>query len=293
MTVGFVLRYTPFYRKIAEMIRQGRVGRLLSVSADEVVGPVLSSVFLRTWRASAEKTGGLLLEKCCHDLDLINSVVGADPVRAAATGARDHFLPREGLGPRCAECAEGHTCAYSTVRWRREVDRGEDNGEYEYVDFDNDLCVYNDDHTNVDRQSNLIEYEGGAIVHFNVTLGGPTTKRTISVVGTEGRITGDFLESRILHYPMFDRPPEEIEVRPERSGHGGGDSVITRSFVASLRDPDHRPEAGFKDGLKGALLAFLCDRAREEGQVPSRGLPGGAGGSARLRAVDSFGGPSL
>lgn len=266
VTMGFVLRYTPFYRTITDMLKQGKVGRVLTVSADEVVGPVLSTAFLRDWRANADYSGDLLLEKCCHDLDLINSMLGADPVRAAAFARRDHFLPREGLGPRCSDCDIKDTCSYSTVLWARSVDRGEDNGEYEYIDFDNDLCVYNEGNTNVDRQSNLIEYEGGILVDFNVTLGGPVTKRTISIVGTEGRIMGDFIESRILYYPMFDKPPEEIQIQHERSGHGGGDSVITRSFLESLENPDYVPEASFKDGLKSALLAFLCDRARDEGR---------------------------
>ncbi len=266
VTMGFVLRYTPFYRTIMDMLMQGKVGRIVTLSADEVVGPVLSTAFLRTWRANADYSGDLLLEKCCHDLDLINAMVGVEPVRAAAFARRDHFLPQEGLGPRCSDCAIKDTCSYSTVLWAREVEWREDDGEYEYIDFDNDLCVYNDGNTNVDRQSNLIEYQDGILVHFNVTLGGPTTKRTISIVGTEGRIMGDFLENRILYYPMFDKPPEEIQIQHERSGHGGGDSVITRSFMESLENPDHVPEASFKDGLKSALLAFLCDRARDEGR---------------------------
>ncbi len=49
--------------------------------------------------------------------------------------------------------------------------------------------------------------------------------------------------------------------------HGGGDSVITRSFMDSLDSPDHVPDARLKDALKSALLAFLCDEARDRGQV--------------------------
>ena len=51
------------------------------------------------------------------------------------------------------------------------------------------------------------------------------------------------------------------------SSPGGGDSVITRSFIDCLDSPDHVSDAKLKDALKSALLAFHCDAARDRGQV--------------------------
>ena len=152
------------------MVRDGKVGRIKSLVADEVVGPVLSSVFFRTWRGSKEDTGDLLLEKTCHDLDLINSILGVNPVRASAFGFNDHYRPVPGLGPRCRDCTDKETCAYSTVLWAKSVDQGLENGEYEYIDFSDDKCVYNADHDVMDRQAQIIEYEGNILVSFNVAL---------------------------------------------------------------------------------------------------------------------------
>ena len=267
VTLGFVLRYTPFYRKVKQLLDEGAIGDVKVLSADEVVGPVLSSVFFRTWRGKKRITGDLLLEKCCHDLDLILNMLELPPLRVAAFGARNHYTPREGHGPSCEKCSHNEACAFSTVLWKRQYSRGEDNGEFEYVDFDDDKCVYNDDHDVADRQSQIIEFEGNIPVMFNVTLGGPDTRRTIDIVGTEGRIVGDFRENRLLVYRPGEPSPEEIRIHHEKSGHGGGDSVIVRSFIQSIEDKDYRPEAGFKDGLKSALLAFACDRARDEGRV--------------------------
>jgi len=267
VTIGFVLRYTPFYRTIIDMIRDGKVGSVKVVNADEVVGPVLSSLFFRTWRGKKQYTGGLLLEKCCHDLDLINTMLGVDPIRVAAFSSDNHYLPKTNYGPQCKVCIIKDSCSFSTVLWEKQIERGEDNGEYEYVDFKNDKCVYNTDHNLVDRQSQLIEYARGILVHFNVTLGGPETKRTIDIVGTDGRITGEFRENHIVYHQVNNESPEEISIDHERSGHGGGDSVITRSFIQSIEDPQYAPTASFKDGLKSALLAFLCDKARKEGKV--------------------------
>ena len=267
VTIGFVLRYTPFYKTIIDMIRNGKVGLVKVLNADEVVGPVLSSLFFRTWRGKTKDTGGLLLEKCCHDLDLINTILGVDPIRVTAFSSDNHYLPKTNCGPQCPICTIKDSCSFSTVLWEKQIEHGEDNGEYEYVDFTNDKCVYNIDHNLMDRQSQLIEYEGGILVYFNVTLGGPETKRTIDVIGTEGRIVGDFRENRIIYYKVNNETPEEINIDHERSGHGGGDSVITRSFIQSIEDPQYTPMASLKDGIKSALLAFLCDNARQEGKV--------------------------
>jgi predicted dehydrogenase len=267
VTVGFVLRYTPFYKTVIDLVRNGAVGTVKVIHADEMVGPVLSSVFFRTWRAKEEYTGGLMLEKCCHDIDLINAILGVDPVRVSAFAGNNHYGAREGYGPRCGSCTYKESCAFSTVLWNRLLDPNEDNGENNYVDFDNDLCVYNNERTIQDRQSQIIEYEGNIHVQFDVALGGPETRRTIDITGTEGRIRGDFRESRILLHRAFQEKPEEIHVGHEESGHGGGDSVLVRSFMESIENTHYAPEAGLKDGLKSAMLVFLCDRARDEGKV--------------------------
>ena len=267
VTMGFVLRYTPFYRTVARILREGRIGKVKVLNADEVVGPVLSSVFFRTWRGKEECTGGMLLEKCCHDLDLINSMLEVDPVQVSAFGSNNHFHSRPGLGPRCPRCKISNTCAFSTVWWGKNLDPNEDNGENLYVDFTNDMCVYNDEHDIQDRQSQIVEYEGGVLVFFNATLGGPDTRRTIDITGTEGRLFGDFRENRILLYQAYKEKPQEMKIEHERSGHGGGDSVLIRSFIESIENPDYKPEATFKDGLKSALLAFLCDKSRSEEKV--------------------------
>jgi predicted dehydrogenase len=267
VTMGFVLRYTPFYRTIITMVQAGKVGQVKTLRADEIAGPVLSSVFFRTWRGKKAYTGDLLLEKCCHDLDLINTILGANPVRVTAFGQRDHYLPVSGWGPRCRECTEKDRCAFSTVLWARTIDQDIENGQYEYVDFSNDKCVYNEDHDVMDRQSQLIEYDGGILVSFSVALGGPQHRRTIDITGTQGRLVGDFARNRIVFYSMGTETPEELHIEHEQSGHGGGDSVITRSFIESLENPHYVPDAKLKDALKSALLAFLCDDARDLSEV--------------------------
>ncbi len=48
---------------------------------------------MRDWRRYSEYSGGFMLEKCCHDLDLYNGLVGTRPLRVASFGGRKSFVP--------------------------------------------------------------------------------------------------------------------------------------------------------------------------------------------------------
>ena len=68
-----VLRYSPFYRKIKEVILSGEIGNIVHINTYEHVGVFLTSVsFVRgKWSKQSECGSSLLLAKCCHDIDLI------------------------------------------------------------------------------------------------------------------------------------------------------------------------------------------------------------------------------
>ena len=51
LLLGFVLRSTPFYLKVREILDSGRIGSVISIQADELVTPGISSVISRSpWR---------------------------------------------------------------------------------------------------------------------------------------------------------------------------------------------------------------------------------------------------
>src|SRR5690606_5323808 len=68
LMIGFVLRFSPFYRTIKRLIDDGAIGKVLSVTATEEMNASLSSVFVRDWRRTRSIAGPLMLEKCSHDM---------------------------------------------------------------------------------------------------------------------------------------------------------------------------------------------------------------------------------
>ena len=88
---GFVLRYAPIYRKVKELITSGVIGKVLSIDANENITPAHGAYIIQNWRRHTSESGPHILEKCCHDLDLINWFCESLPARTASFGGRDLF----------------------------------------------------------------------------------------------------------------------------------------------------------------------------------------------------------
>lgn len=67
-----VLRYTPYFNKMREVIQTGEIGDVISIQHLEPIGNIhFSHSFVRgNWRNEKESTP-CLLSKSCHDLDII------------------------------------------------------------------------------------------------------------------------------------------------------------------------------------------------------------------------------
>ncbi len=72
VTVCHVLRYAPFYQKLKSILEEGVLGQIISIQASENVGywHQAHSFVRGNWRNSGE-TSPMILQKCCHDMDLL------------------------------------------------------------------------------------------------------------------------------------------------------------------------------------------------------------------------------
>lgn len=90
---GFVLRYSPIYKQAKEILDSGKLGRILSIDANENIGPEHGGYIMTNWRRFTRFSGPHILEKCCHDLDMLNFFTESVPSRIAAFGGLDFFVP--------------------------------------------------------------------------------------------------------------------------------------------------------------------------------------------------------
>ncbi len=264
VTVGFVLRYAPFYRKLKELMPA--LGDILHLQASEHMGIDLTAyTYLRGWRAQRRIAGPLLLEKCCHDIDIINWLLDRPCEWVTATGSRTVFVPRADRPDRCRVCPDAD-CVYRHQGTRPYTDVS---GEtlYGADDAMQDACVYNcakdiDDHTTL-----LAEYAGGVQVSFNVTMGVARGERRIRIVGTRGMLAGCAEDNRIEYTPLR-RDAQPRFISPESTGtggHFGGDARLAADFVRLMRDPNAVALPSIPEGYRSGIICLAADASAATG----------------------------
>jgi myo-inositol 2-dehydrogenase / D-chiro-inositol 1-dehydrogenase len=83
--VAMEYRYMPPVAELIKEVRQGTIGTLQMFSIREHRFPFLPKV--GDWNRFNERTGGTMVEKCCHFFDLMRLVVNDEPVRVYCSGA--------------------------------------------------------------------------------------------------------------------------------------------------------------------------------------------------------------
>lgn len=85
--VAMEYRFMPPFQRLLAEVRGGTVGTPRMMSIREHRFPFLQKV--GNWNRFSARTGGTLVEKCCHFWDLMRLTLESDPVRVYASGAMD------------------------------------------------------------------------------------------------------------------------------------------------------------------------------------------------------------
>lgn len=75
--VCHVLRYSPFFKKLKELVDSKLIGQIISIEHDECVWNVHQShSFVRGNWGNSDKSTSMILQKACHDMDVLQWLVG-------------------------------------------------------------------------------------------------------------------------------------------------------------------------------------------------------------------------
>ncbi|MEM9633803.1 MAG: Gfo/Idh/MocA family oxidoreductase [Pseudomonadota bacterium] len=245
--VGLVLRYSPLYVELQKSLAAGQIGKVVSIEAAEHIAPYHGSFFMRDWRRYERNSGGFMLEKCCHDLDLYQGVVGSRPRYVSSFGGRKSFVP---------ENRPDQDHSFPKPHYPDRVDPFTPRWGGANADFDSDGDL-------IDYQTALIEYEDGANLCFHTNMYVPDEFRRFAVMGTKGMAEGDFIRNFFkVHDALTSNCLVDIKALPgERDGHYGADDAMARDvnhyFIHGGRLP-----VGVMDALEAGLTAIKLDEAR-------------------------------
>ncbi|MBE2204486.1 MAG: Gfo/Idh/MocA family oxidoreductase [Chthoniobacterales bacterium] len=244
---GLVLRYSPHYQQISRWVSAGKIGQLISFEFNETLDFNHGGHIFNNWRRHRRLSGTHLLEKCCHDLDLANWLVGSLPLKVASFGGRNFFIPENAHHvERIGRNAKGQS-AYDT--WPG----------YQAPPFSPGSDV-------VDNQVAIIEYANHVRATFHTNCNCAITERRFYLCGSEGTLRADLSTGKIeLQRIGFDTEIEGLDSLA-LDGHGGGDEVMARGLRETMLS-GAQPLAGVEEGIASCFTAFAINDAMETGRT--------------------------
>ena len=85
--MGLEYRFMPPVNEVIQRTKAGAVGKVHQVAIREHREPFYPKV--GNWNRFAKRTGGTLVEKCCHYFNLMDLIIGSQPIRVFASGGQN------------------------------------------------------------------------------------------------------------------------------------------------------------------------------------------------------------
>ncbi|BDS06721.1 oxidoreductase [Oceaniferula spumae] len=285
----FVLRYTPFYSKVHEVIRSGQLGDIISIHACEGVEAWHQThSFVRGhWGKSADSTP-MIIAKCSHDTDYLAWLMSSRCTSVSSFGRLSHFREEnapEGATDRCTSgcphaAPQGGTCMYDAhhyldknKRWLDMVfphpTKRSDEEVLEWLKVSPwGRCAWKCDNDVVDHQVVNMDFENGATASLTMTAF--DVGRSIEIFGTKGSLRGGHAlkESTDIDMSIRDHATGETEnillddkAEDNYKGHGGGDFGLVNAMESIFRDEG--PESSLiENSIEGILIGFAAEESR-------------------------------
>lgn len=285
--VCHVLRYTNFFSKLKEIVDSGELGRIVAIQHSENVGNFhIAHSFVRgNWRRSDE-TSPIIMQKSCHDMDILTWLVGSDAKRIASFGSLRHFKEEnapEGSAERCLQCKAADKCQYNAVKaylpvrggWPATL-LGPDQSEAGILKAletsPYGRCVYRCDNDVCDHQVTIIEFKNGVNVSF--TLSGFTNRmcREIKIMCEYGEINacddGDQIEITRFNSNQAEQINKTLIRTAQVEGfHGGGDSLLMEDFISNLENGNSDSKTNIERSIESHVMAYAAELSRVTGKV--------------------------
>lgn len=298
-----VLRYTPFYRSIKEIINSGRLGKIIDIQMNEHVwhGHFVNAYVRGKWRNEKACGSGFLLAKCCHDTDLMAWLNNSTkPKRVSSFGSRSFFTEKnapKGATQYCYDCPNRKDCMFDAYKMEIEKDFIPNytwarlNKPYNEISLDEKVeflkhdvfgqCVYKTDMDIVDRQCVSVEFENGSIGTLNMVGGTSKAGRHLHIVCEYGEIIG-YIEENKYTVRTFDKKEmwykdEEVDLNKLNvlngkdnsvTGHYGGDYNLMKDAVKYFRDNEESVSVTkIEDSINGHLIVYAAEKSRKENKI--------------------------
>ncbi len=238
--VAMEYRYMPPIQRLLALLEEGVAGPPRMVSIREHRFPFLRKV--DDWNRFNSRTGGTLVEKCCHFWDLMRLLLGSDPVRVYASAGAD-------VNHRDESYAGG-------------VPDILDNA-FVVVDFANgtrgmlDLCMFAEGSHWQERIAVT-----GPLARIEALIPGPL-RFAPDGRAHEAEVVTSLRTSKQQIREAVHTPPELLVA----GDHNGSTYYQHERFAALVRSGRGAPEVSLEDGYWSVLVGEAAEQSARSGQV--------------------------
>ncbi|NLC67513.1 MAG: Gfo/Idh/MocA family oxidoreductase [Clostridiaceae bacterium] len=271
--VTFNYRFAPYVTRVKELLKEGAVGKILSVDFEYLLDTRHGADYFRRWHRRMENCGGLLVHKSTHHFDLVNWWIEEEPEEIYANGNLRFYGPsRENRGERCSRCQYAKTCEFA-VRYHEDSFMKEFYFNAEKEDgYYRDRCVFDDEINIYDSMSVTVKYNKGTILTYSLIAYSPYEGWKISINGTGGRLEAAEYHSGLkakeptYQITLYNRKGDVItyDVPKATGGHGGGDERLREMiFRGNIPDPLNHCADSY-DGVKSIMIGICANKSIKE-----------------------------
>ncbi len=285
-----VLRYTDIFIQLKNIIDSGKIGKVMSINHEECVGNVHQShSFVRGNWGNTKRSSNMILQKSCHDMDILQWLLGKKCKKVQSFGMRSYFCEAnapEGAPDYCIQgCPMQDTCYYNAVKlylddknnsWFRGASTREVNPTDEMVKeaistTQYGKCVYKCDNDVVDHQTVNMLFEDDITVTFTMN---PFNKggRFIHIMGTKGELRAAIdKDTPITVYDFATRETETIQLVAAdgiNGGHGGGDfGIVTTLYEYLIGEYTGKSVPEISESYYNHMITFAVEESRLTGKI--------------------------
>ena len=290
VVVCHVLRYSPYYTKVKEILDSGVAGDIVCVEMTENIGyyHYAHSYCRGNWRNTDVSTP-LILAKNCHDTDMICWLIGKKCLSVNSFGSLKYFKEEyapEGSTAYCFECPYKDSCRYSCFYIYN-------NEEYEKIaglakhgrlgntkeEIDKSLrdknnllarCVYRCDNNVADNQIVNMLFEDNIIAQLKTIAFTNDLRRLLTIHCTDGLVYfGTESGKRVVVVEKLNGENVSYPIEEPKGGyahHGGGDVGIVSQFIEYLETGKMTKNiTDIAESVMGHKVAFLAEESRLNG----------------------------
>lgn len=277
--VCHVLRYSPFYKRVKEILDRGDVGDIITVNASENVGYYHQAhSFVRgPWR-NKEQSSPMILAKCCHDMDILRWLIGKRCLSVSSFGGLRIFKKEnapENSADYCSDCSVD--CIYKAQKLYTDKSKVDFTGYFcndassdekilrDLKHSQYDRCVYKCDNDVVDHQVEIMQFEDDITVSHTMTAFSKEIYRDIKIHGTKAELVG-VMEKNYIEVRPYEGENRVITWEDEISvgGHSGGDQGMMHDVYLAFNWEITGGVSFIDVSIDSHLMSFAAEESRLE-----------------------------